>query len=86
LQFDRIEADALDPAADLTPAQMGVAGSADEVRVALFRSRGAVPRRERARRGVQLARNNGNDVLVEHLPQPDAARADARFVIHLAKP
>lgn len=86
LQFDRIEADALDPAADLTPAQLGVAGSTTDTRIALFRSRGAVPRRERARRRVQLARNNGNDVLVEHLPQPDAARAKAQFVIHLAKP
>lgn len=84
LRFDRIEADALDPAADLTPAQMGVGADTSDTRIALFRSRGAVPRRERARRRVQLARNN--DVLVEHLPQPDAARAKARFVIHLAKP
>lgn len=87
LLFDRIDADALDATADLTPAQMGVANvgaNATDTRIALFRSRGAVPRRERARRRVQLARNN--DVLVEHLPQPDAARAKAQFVIHLAKP
>ncbi|HET9976068.1 MAG TPA: hypothetical protein VFQ20_01415 [Burkholderiaceae bacterium] len=86
LLFDRIEADALDPASDLSPAQMNVTGNTGDIRIALFRSRGAVPRRERARRRVQLARNNGNDVLVEHLPQPDAARAKAQFVIHLAKP
>ena len=79
--FDRLEQAALDPAQDLTPALMGAAPGA---RIALFRSRAPVARRERARRRLQLARNG--DVLIDHLPQPDASRATSQFVIHLSKP
>lgn len=81
IPFDRIEQAALDPALHLTPALMGAEPGA---RVALFRSRAPVPRRERPRRRLQLTRNN--DVLIDHLPQPDASRAKSQFVIHLSKP
>jgi len=81
IPFDRIEQAALDPALDLTPALMGAEPGA---RVALFRSRAPVARRERPPRRLQLARNN--DVLIDHLPQPDASRAKSQFVIHLSKP
>jgi hypothetical protein len=82
IEFDRIESAAFSPATELTPEMLGVDGGA---RVALFRSRAAVPRRERARRQLQLARNGGG-ALIEHLPQADAARNESRFVIHLSKP
>lgn len=83
IEFDRIESSAFNPATELALALLGAEPGA---RVALFRSRTAVPRRERARRRLQLARNNGADVLIDHLPQPDAARTRPQFVIHLSKP
>jgi hypothetical protein len=81
IAFDRIAEAELDPAADLAPALLG-AGSG--VRIALFRSRAPVARRERAPRRLTLGRNG--DVLIEHLPAAGAERAQPRFVIHLAKP
>jgi hypothetical protein len=83
IEFDRIESSAFNPATELAPALLGAEPGA---RIALFRSRSGVPRRERARRRLQLARNNGADVLIDHLPQPDAARSQPQFVIHLSKP
>jgi hypothetical protein len=81
IEFDRIAEADLDPATDLAPAQLGADAGA---RIALFRSRAAVARRERAPRRISLGRNG--DVLVEHLPAAGAERARPQFVIHLAKP
>jgi hypothetical protein len=52
-------------------------------RLVLFRSTVAVPRRERGRKGIQLAR--GDDVLIPHLPQPGADRANAAMIVHVSK-
>jgi hypothetical protein len=65
----------------LAPALLDTAGSA---RIALFESTAPVTRRSQAPRRLQLKRNG--DVLVEHLPLPGAARADAQFIVHLSKP
>jgi hypothetical protein len=81
IAFDRVAEADLDPASDLAPALLGAGAG---VRIALFRSRAAVARRERAPRRISLARNG--DTLVEHLPAAGAERARPQFVIHLAKP
>lgn len=52
-------------------------------RIALFRSNAPVTRREKARKRIQLARNN--EVIIPQLPQPGAAAPAANLVIHLSK-
>ena len=52
-------------------------------RVVLFQSRGEADRRAGGYRKLQLRRNN--EVLVQHLPQAGSDRAQARFIVHLAK-
>jgi len=81
IEFDRIAEGDLDAKRDLSPALLG-AGT--DVRIALFRSRADVARRQRAWRGVKLSRNG--TVLIENLPAPGAERTRPQFVIHLAKP
>ena len=78
INFDRVPASAF-TAADPPPALLGGAGA----RVALFRSRQPVARQDKARRRIQLARNN--DVIISQLPQPGAAAATANLVVHLSK-
>lgn len=75
--FDRIETLAED---DL-PASL--LASANE-QIVLFRSAAGLPRRERGRRRIQLAKNG--DVLMANLPQPGVERAQADLIIHLSKP
>jgi hypothetical protein len=64
---------------DLPPASLGDASA----RVVLFQSLAPVARRAGGYRKLQLKRNN--EVLVQHLPQAGSDRAQARFVVHLAK-
>jgi hypothetical protein len=78
LVFDRVEADDF-AADDLPPEVLGDAGA----RVVLFQSRGETDRRAGGYRKLQLRRNN--EVLVQHLPQAGSDRAQARFIVHLAK-
>lgn len=78
LVFDRVEADDF-AADDLPPEVLGDAGA----RVVLFQSRGEADRRAGGYRKLQLRRNN--EVLVQHLPQAGSDRAQARFIVHLAK-
>jgi len=78
LVFDRVEA-ADFAADDLLPEVLGDAGA----RVVLFQSRGEADRRAGGYRKLQLRRNN--EVLVQHLPQAGSDRAQARFIVHLAK-
>lgn len=65
---------------DLPPAALGGADS----RIVLFRSQAPVARRAGGYRKLQLRRNN--EILVQHLPQAGSDRAQARFIVHLAKP
>lgn len=55
----------------------------DATQVVLFRSPGAVGRRAGGYRKLQLLRNS--EVLIQHLPQAASDRAQARFIVHLAK-
>ena len=50
---------------------------------ALVTPRGEADRRAGGYRKLQLRRNN--EVLVQHLPQAGSDRAQARFIVHLAK-
>lgn len=78
LVFDRVEAaDFADD--DLPPEVIGDAGT----RVVLFQSQGEADRRAGGYRKLQLRRNT--EVLVQHLPQAGSDRAQARFIVHLAK-
>ena len=65
---------------DIPAAALGDAAA----RVVLFRSRQPVARRAGGYRKLQLRRNA--EVLVQHLPQAGSDRAQARFIVHLAKP
>ena len=67
-------------AADLP---VGALGGAD-ARIVLFQSQAPVARRAGGYRKLQLKRNA--EVLVQHLPQAGSDRAQARFIVHLAKP
>ena len=58
-------------------------GNAD-ARIVLFQSSAPVARRAGGYRKLQLRRNA--EVLVQHLPQAGSDRAQARFIVHLAKP
>lgn len=64
---------------DLPPEVLGDAAS----RIVLFQSQGELDRRAGGYRKLQLRRNN--EVLVQHLPQAGSDRAQARFIVHLAK-
>ncbi len=80
VQFQRINSSSF--TANELPLE--VLASSPEQRVALFRSTAPVPRTERARRRIQLLRQN--EVLIENLPQPSASTAQAELVIHLSRP
>jgi hypothetical protein len=67
-------------ATDISPALL----SNGDSRLVMFRSQSPVARRERGFRKIQLSRNG--EILIAHLPQPAADRAQAQFVIHLSKP
>jgi hypothetical protein len=77
--FEKILPDAFSPG-DIAPALLG----GTDARIALFQSRTSVARSSHGLRKIQLASNG--DVLVEHLPQPGADRAQAHHIIHLSKP
>jgi len=79
LAFDKV-APADFTADDLLPAALGGADS----RIVLFRSQAPVARLAGGYRKLQLRRNN--EILVQHLPQAGSDRAQARFIVHLAKP
>lgn len=79
LAFDKV-VPANFTADDLPPTALGGADS----RIVLFQSQAPVARRSGGYRKLQLRRNN--DILVQHLPQAGSDRAQARFIVHLAKP
>jgi hypothetical protein len=78
LVFDKIASTNF-AADDLPPDVLGDAAS----RIVLFQSRVEVDRRAGGYRKLQLRRNN--EVLIQHLPQAGSDRAQARFIVHLAK-
>jgi hypothetical protein len=53
-------------------------------KLVLFKSQGAVARREKARKKIQLKKND--DVLIEHLPQPGPEQMTADLIIQISKP
>lgn len=76
--FDKVnKADFADD--DLPPEVLGDASA----RIVLFQSRTLLDRRAGGYRKLQLRRST--DVLVQHLPQAGSDRAQARFIVHLAK-
>ncbi len=79
LGFDKI-APADFAGSDLPPASLGDPAA----RIVLFQSQATVPRRAGGYRKLQLKRNN--EILIQHLPQAGSDRAQARFIVHLAKP
>lgn len=78
IRFDRIAASAF-TSAELPASLLAAAGE----RLTLFRSQQPVARQDKARKRIQLARNN--DVIIAQLPQPGAAAATADLVVHLSK-
>ena len=76
--FDRIPSSSF-TAAEIPVAQLG----GGDARVTLFRSQQPVARQGKARKRIQLARNN--DVIIAQLPQPSAAAATADLVVHVSK-
>lgn len=78
LTFDKIDSGNF-AADDLPPEVLGDAAS----RIVLFQSRLELDRRAGGYRKLQLRRNN--EVLIQHLPQAGSDRAQARFIVHLAK-
>lgn len=79
LSFNKITADHFTDN-DLPVSALGDAGA----RIVLFQSQLPVARRAGGYRKLQLRRNA--EVLVQHLPQAGSDRAQARFIVHLAKP
>ncbi|MBJ2155432.1 hypothetical protein [Variovorax sp. IB41] len=79
IQFNRVLPAAFG-AGHLAPGLLDPTGGA---RIALFEAQASVARRARGPSGLELHRNG--DVLVGHLPQPGADRADAQFVVHLSQ-
>ena len=65
---------------DLPPSALGDV----DARIVLFQSLLPVARRAGGYRKLQLKRNA--EILVQHLPQAGSDRAQARFIVHLAKP
>jgi len=79
LDFEKVTPDHF-TADDLPPASLG-----DEAaRIVLFQSLLPVARRAGGYRKLQLKQNT--EILVQHLPQAGSDRAQARFIVHLAKP
>ncbi|WP_338864540.1 hypothetical protein [Myxococcus stipitatus] len=72
---------------DFTPADLpaGLLGGGN-AQVVLFKSQALVPRRQQARRKLQLVRTSTGDVLIDHLPQPGADSPHADLIIHVLKP
>ncbi len=70
---------------DFTPDDIApeVWGNSD-TRVKLFKSQSELPRQEKARRNIQLAKNG--EVLITNLPQPGADKVNGDIIIHLSKP
>jgi hypothetical protein len=58
--------------------------SDSSLKAVLFRSDSPVPRLEKARKKIQLKKNN--DVLIADLPQPGAEKSNAELVIAVSKP
>lgn len=79
LGFDKITPD-LFTVDDLPASALGDAAA----RIVLFQSQTPVARRAGGYRKLQLRRNA--EILVQHLPQAASDRAQARFIVHLAKP
>jgi len=79
LNFEKVQP--ADFAADDLPAS---ALGDTATRIVLFQSQQPVARRAGGYRKLQLRRNA--EVLVQHLPQAGSDRAQARFIVHLAKP
>lgn len=78
LSFERIAAADFAPE-DIPASSLQSANS----KVVLFRSQQPVARRAGGYRKLQLRRNA--EVLVQHLPQAGSDRAQAHFIVHLAK-
>jgi hypothetical protein len=55
-----------------------------DIRVKLFKSQTGVPRQEKARTNIQLAKNG--EVLIANLPQLGADKVNGDIIIHLSKP
>jgi hypothetical protein len=73
------------PAAAFTPDEIPASFLGDaNASVILFKSQDFVSRQAKGRRRIQLIRNG--DVLIEHLPQAGAGRADANLIVHVSKP
>lgn len=79
LLFTRLAAGDFSPEDDIPAASL----HPDPACVVLFQSQTPVARRAGGYRKLQLKRNT--EVLVQHLPQAGSDRAQARFVVHLAK-
>jgi hypothetical protein len=77
--FTRVPASAFTPE-EIPASFLGDAGAS----VVLFKSQALVARQAKGRRKIQLVRNG--DVLIEHLPQAGAGRADANLIVHVSKP
>lgn len=78
LTFDAIQA------GDFTQSEVPAALLAPPgARVVLFRSTAEVPRRQSARRGLQLSRNG--DPLIPHLPPASADQPDSNLIVHVTK-
>ncbi len=76
--FDTVRPDEF-AADDLPPEVLGNAST----RIVLFQSHDELERRAGGYRKLQL--RSENEVLVQHLPQAGSDRAQARFIVHLAK-
>lgn len=82
LSFTRIDDWSGDPPdSPRLPAAM-LLGAAADAQVVLFEAQRSQARRSRPDHRLQLL--SDQRLLVEHLPQPGAARSDAQFVVHLA--
>jgi hypothetical protein len=78
VRFNRV------PQSAFTDAQLPAATLASgDARIVLFASQAPVPRRQRARKKIQLSQNG--EVLIEHLPQPGPDKADANLIIHVSR-
>jgi hypothetical protein len=65
---------------DISPDLLMPTGS----KLALFKSQAVVVRSEKARRKIQLKKNN--NVLIENLPQPGIEKVNSDLIIQLTKP
>ncbi|MCL4482606.1 MAG: hypothetical protein M1445_08345 [Bacteroidetes bacterium] len=67
-------------ATDISPSLLTNSSS----RVVLFKSQSPVPRLEKARRKIQLSKNN--DVIIKHLPLPGIDKSNSDMIIQISKP